>query len=84
MVLRRMGVELVLTRVTSRTVRRLFVAHGLIHPRDGPQALSAGGSSSSGGADVAVKVEEEEEEEYGVYCRVFDTLNDGSQYAEDR
>jgi hypothetical protein len=35
MVLRRMGVELVITRVANRSIRRLLVAHGIISASSG-------------------------------------------------
>ena len=89
MVLRRMGVELVLTRVTSRTMRRLFAAHGLIHPRyaqrkDEGHGAAVVGPEESPAVVLAMEQKEEEEDEEGRYCRLFDTLNEGAQYAEDK
>lgn len=91
MVLKRMDVELVLTRVTKPSIRRLLVAHGIISPKESK-------SSSNRHMDVAAGTdaeqqqplfeqddqEEEDEEEAGRYCRVFDTLSAGAKYAEDK
>jgi hypothetical protein len=89
MVLRRMGVELVLTRVTSHTMRRLFAAHGLIHPRyaqrDESHAAAAAVPEEGSALVLAMDQKEEvDEEEEGQYCRLFDSLNEGAQYAEDK
>jgi len=92
MQLKRLGVELVLTRVRSNpTVERLFAAHGLIAPpRGGGGASSAshggGGKADAGGALPAGAVASpalDPGPEQG-YCRTFDTLNDGARYAEER
>lgn len=115
MVLRRMGVELVITRVTDKSIRRLLIAHKIISARDsggsdaaGITAGTAEGSGSSPGAVASSTTGEvlagcssdleqplleqqqqqgeaavESDEDYG-YCRVFDTLNEGAKYAEDR
>jgi hypothetical protein len=47
MVLRRMGVTLIITRVTQRSIRRLLAAHGLISPADAAAAAAAEGGSNA-------------------------------------
>eukprot|EP00878_Enallax_costatus_P013193 GHUV01013790.1.p1 GENE.GHUV01013790.1~~GHUV01013790.1.p1 ORF type:complete len:1035 (+),score=287.38 GHUV01013790.1:628-3732(+) len=102
MVLRRLGVELIMTRVTNRSIRRLLVAHKIISAKDlgGSDAAGLSGSgsvtqgtqnnTSSNPRDLEEPLiqqqqqpEEDAEDDYG-YCRVFETLNEGAKYAEDR
>jgi SulP family sulfate permease len=89
--LRRLGVELVLTRVRGNpTVERLFAAHGLIaaappsSPSSFDRSVSDGGRGNSGDDDGAtLSLDLEPGPERG-YCRHFDTLNDAARYAEER
>jgi len=95
MVLRRMDVELILTRVTKPSIRRLLVAHGIISPADG--AADSHRSSSSAGGHVPggaggdheeqqplLADQDEETTSSSGYCKVFDTLSGAAKYAEDR
>lgn len=102
MVLRRMGVELIITRVTNKSIRRLLVAHGIISATDAGGSNAAGitGAVGNGGnisrgspnelslnsemTDAEQPLLQQEQEEEPGYCRVFDTLNEGAKYAEDR
>lgn len=99
MVLKRMHVELIITRVTRPSIRRLLGAHGIISPEDAAAAPvssssgtgAAGGSADAGDADGVdpelqqpLLQEQDEEAGNGGYCRVFDTLSGGAKYAEDR
>lgn len=61
MVLRRMDVELVITRVTKPSIRRLLVAHGIISPTEAAGVGGRGGAnnSSGGGARGGVITEED-------------------------
>jgi hypothetical protein len=96
MVLRRMGVELVLTRVTNPGIRRLLAAHGIIAPHATSSSSSnRGGGSGAADSDVeqqlllpgaaaaTAAVEDAVAGDQG-FCRVFGTLNEGAAYAEDR
>lgn len=89
MVLRRMGVELVISRVTNKSIRRLLVAHGIISASDvgGSAAVPevAGGAAAAGQGDEEQQLLETEvpPEEQGA-CRIFETLNEAAKYAEDR
>jgi ribosomal protein L12E/L44/L45/RPP1/RPP2 len=90
MVLRRMGVELILTRVTQHSIRRLLAAHGIIAPS--AVASSTPAAATSGDVEEqqqplltqAREEQQQQEEEEGGFCRVFDTLNEGAKHAEDR
>jgi hypothetical protein len=42
-----MGVTLIITRVTQRSIRRLLAAHGLISPADAAAAAAAEGGSNA-------------------------------------
>lgn len=90
--LRRLGVELVLTRVRGNpTVERLFAAHGLIaaappvasSPSSFDRSVSDGGRGNSVGDNGDLSLDLEPGPERG-YCRHFDTLNDAARYAEER
>uniref|UniRef100_A0A383VST7 STAS domain-containing protein n=1 Tax=Tetradesmus obliquus TaxID=3088 RepID=A0A383VST7_TETOB len=81
LVLRRMGVELVISRVASRSMRRLLVAHGIITGGSAGHAESAAVGSTPD--EQQPLLDDVSDEELG-FCRVFDTLNDAAKYAEDR
>lgn len=105
MVLRRMRVELVITRVTNGSIRRLLVAHKIISAKDlgGCDAAGLSGCYKNNKHNDIVTTDapvgaagdleepliqqqpsnEDLEDDYG-YCRVFETLNEGAKYAEDR
>jgi U4/U6 small nuclear ribonucleoprotein PRP31 len=53
MVLRRMGVELLLTRVMKKDVRRLLVAHGIISAADAEHCAASGGAAAAVAAAAA-------------------------------
>jgi hypothetical protein len=99
MVLRRMGVTLIITRVTQPSIRRLLVAHGLISSADAAAAAavvddpasrqhsSTAAAAGGGGHDPELQqplLQGEEGDQGGSYCRVFNSLSAGAKYAEDR
>jgi hypothetical protein len=92
MVLRRMGVELIITRVPKPSIARLLGAHGIVSPADAAGVAAEGCSSGSGAAAAAESgsdpeqqpLLQEEGQEGGSYCRVFDNLSSAARYAEDR
>jgi hypothetical protein len=88
-----MGVELVITRIPTPSVRRLLAAHGIISPADA--AAQNGSNSTTAAAAGGLEEQEDPEqqpllqesaaaEEGDSYCRVFDTLSGAARYAEDR
>lgn len=93
MVCRRMGVELVITRIPTHSIRRLLAAHGIISPADA--AAHNGSNSTTAAAGDAEDPEQQPllqeseaaaaaADEGGSFCRVFDTLSGAARYAEDR
>jgi hypothetical protein len=88
-----MGVELVITRIPTPSIRRLLAAHGIISPADA--AAHNGSNSTTAAAGDAEDPEQQPllqeseaaaaaADEGGSFCRVFDTLSGAARYAEDR
>ncbi|KAF6261741.1 hypothetical protein COO60DRAFT_1699671 [Scenedesmus sp. NREL 46B-D3] len=98
LVLRRLGVELVISRVASSSIRRLLAAHGIISSSSASSSSSSSSAGSAEAAGMAGAADEQQQplleqqqeqqaagddDELG-FCRLFNTLNGGAKYAEDR